>query len=65
MEILCNLSMFCVCIIISLNSGIFPETAWRAILSRQAAHAFECVLWGFLGAAPGGESLNRQAAQGS
>jgi len=48
-----------------LNSGIFPETAWRAILSRQAAHAFECVLWGFLGAAPGGESLNRQAAQGS
>jgi len=48
-----------------LNSGIFPETAWRAILSRQAAHAFERVLWGFLGAAPSGESLYRQAAQGS
>jgi len=30
-----------------LNSGIFPETAWRAILSRQAAHPFEHVLWGF------------------
>jgi len=27
MEILCDLSMFCVCIMISLNSGIFPETA--------------------------------------
>jgi len=30
-----------------LNSRIFPESAWRAILSRQAAHPFEHVLWGF------------------
>jgi len=47
MKILCNLSMFYVCIMVLLNSGIFPEIAWRAILSRQAAHPFEHVLWGF------------------
>ncbi|QCD83767.1 hypothetical protein DEO72_LG2g4114 [Vigna unguiculata] len=39
--------MFYVCIMVLLNSGIFPEIAWRAILSRQAAHPFEHVLWGF------------------
>jgi len=26
-RILCNLSMFCVCIMVLLNSRIFPETA--------------------------------------
>jgi len=26
-----------------LNSGNFPETAWRAIHSRQAAHPFLCI----------------------
>jgi len=36
-----------VCIMVLLNSGIFPETAWRAILSRQAAHPFKHVLWSF------------------
>ena len=36
-----------VCIVVLLNSGIFSETAWRAILSHQAAQPFEHVLWSF------------------
>jgi len=41
-EILCHLNMCCDWIIFLLISGNFPETAWRAIHSRQAAHLFVC-----------------------
>jgi len=40
-------------------SGIFPETAWRAAHSRQAAHV-SLVFLGSLEEPPGGESLYRQ-----
>ena len=35
---------FC-CICDFLISGNFPETAWRAIHNRQAAHNIVCVSW--------------------
>jgi len=41
------------------NSRNFPETAWWAMHSRQAAHPiFTCLLC-FLNAAPGYEALYR------
>jgi len=46
-----------------LISGNFPETAWRAIHRRQAAHAYYMSFGVFLGAAPSGETLYRQAMQ--
>jgi len=39
-KILCKSCMICICSVILLNSGNFPETAWRTIHSRQAAHPF-------------------------
>jgi len=54
--------MHCVHSEFLLNSGNFPETAWRAIHSRQAAPIAAHIAV-FLGAAPSGESLDRQATQ--
>jgi len=52
-----------ICFTILLNSGNFPEIAWRAVHSRQAAHTpFTCLLC-FLEVAPGSEALYRQVTQ--
>jgi len=57
------MSIECICLIF-LNcieicvSGIFPEIAWRAAHSRQAAHASLVCFW-FPEEPPGSESLYR------
>ena len=43
-KIIFQLCMHCVRSEFLLSSGNFPETAWRAIHSRQAAHPFLCIL---------------------
>jgi len=42
-KIMFKICMHCVYSEVLLNSGNFPETAWRAIYSRQAAHPFLCI----------------------
>jgi len=40
MKIICKLGMILYLFVILLISGNFPEIAWRAMHSRQAAHPF-------------------------
>ena len=43
-KVMFKICMHCVYSEVLLNFGNFPETAWRAIHSRQAAHPFVCIL---------------------
>jgi len=49
----------------SRNSGKFPETAWRTVHSRQAAHAISDLLWVPEEESPGGTFPGRQATHGN